>query len=488
MPGPLIEGHAKYEDDCGKCHKSFSKESQSSLCLDCHEKVAADIRTESGFHGRSKAAGTQCSVCHDDHKGRDEDVVQLSRETFDHGLTDYPLRGAHVTTPCKSCHTGDSKFREAPSACIQCHREDDVHDGELGEKCADCHGERTWARQEFDHDLSDFPLRGGHRETDCNSCHAGRQHKDTPKECYACHRFNDVHGGKYGKACNDCHGESKWKKITFDHDAKTDYPLTGGHRKVMCNACHGGGDFGRQIDTRCITCHRGDDDHDGRFGEDCGACHSTHEWKKPKFDHDKKTEFPLKGGHSDLRCNACHRGAADSKEADRTCADCHRTDDIHAGEAGSQCGSCHNETGWGESVRFEHDMTRFPLIGLHTVTPCEECHLTPVYSDTESGCNDCHRQDDIHEQRLGTSCGMCHNPNAWTLWEFDHNTQTRFELEGGHEGIDCHACHRRPVLKKPDLSSACGGCHREDDVHDGRFGRYCDRCHTTSDFAGALAR
>ena len=44
MPGQLIEGHAKYEDECGSCHKSFSKQSQNRLCRDCHEKIDADIK------------------------------------------------------------------------------------------------------------------------------------------------------------------------------------------------------------------------------------------------------------------------------------------------------------------------------------------------------------------------------------------------------------------------------------------------------------
>ena len=43
MPGKVIEGHAKYENECGRCHKSFSKESQNHLCRDCHETVDVDI-------------------------------------------------------------------------------------------------------------------------------------------------------------------------------------------------------------------------------------------------------------------------------------------------------------------------------------------------------------------------------------------------------------------------------------------------------------
>ena len=34
-PGEVIEGHMKYEEQCEKCHKPFSKESQTVLCRNC---------------------------------------------------------------------------------------------------------------------------------------------------------------------------------------------------------------------------------------------------------------------------------------------------------------------------------------------------------------------------------------------------------------------------------------------------------------------
>ena len=50
MPGKLIEGHAKYEAECSKCHSSFEKKSQTKKCLDCHDKIEKDIKTKQGFH------------------------------------------------------------------------------------------------------------------------------------------------------------------------------------------------------------------------------------------------------------------------------------------------------------------------------------------------------------------------------------------------------------------------------------------------------
>jgi hypothetical protein len=94
----------------------------------------------------------------------------------------------------------------------------------------------------------------------------------------------------------------------------------------------------------------------------------------------------------------------------------------------------------------------------------------------------------VHRQRLGTHCETCHNPNAWSLWEFDHDAGTGFRLDGGHRGIDCHACHKLPVRHGISLATSCDSCHRQDDIHDGQFGRHCDRCHNTESFDSAEMR
>ena len=87
MPGPVIEGHAKFESDCKRCHELFSKESQRKLCLDCHKPVAADIEAKQGFHGKSKDVGpAKCRDCHTDHVGRETDIILLDVEVFDHGF------------------------------------------------------------------------------------------------------------------------------------------------------------------------------------------------------------------------------------------------------------------------------------------------------------------------------------------------------------------------------------------------------------------
>jgi hypothetical protein len=138
MPGKVIEGHAKIEADCKSCHLPFKKMAQSSLCLDCHKEVAADVKAKKGFHGKTPdAVGKDCKTCHTDHKGRAMKIAAFDHATFKHQYTDYPLNGAHAKAECKSCHKSSEKFRDAPSGCNDCHKKDDVHKGSLGAACAD---------------------------------------------------------------------------------------------------------------------------------------------------------------------------------------------------------------------------------------------------------------------------------------------------------------------------------------------------------------
>src|SRR3974390_3849008 len=110
-PGPLVEGHAKLEKDCSQCHVPFSRQSQSNLCLACHKEIAANRQAPRGYHGRqTDAAKQECKYCPSDHKGRDADIIQFDRETFNHNVTDFQLKGAHASVTCGKCHAPAAKF------------------------------------------------------------------------------------------------------------------------------------------------------------------------------------------------------------------------------------------------------------------------------------------------------------------------------------------------------------------------------------------
>jgi hypothetical protein len=419
MPGPVIAGHAKLEKECGDCHAPFSRGSQTQLCLACHKDTAADRRTAKRFHGRQPdAAKQECVKCHTDHIGRDADINQLDRETFDHAFTNFQLREAHKAVQCGGCHVKTVKFRDTPGRCFDCHKTIDPHKGRLGETCEDCHGETAWARvKPFDHDKTKFRLQGAHRTVVCAACHVGERYKGVGTGCTDCHQIQDVHGGRYGGRCEKCHDQDKWKTIHFDHDKDTKFP-----------------------------------------------------------------NFPLRGAHVKVKCDTCHTGDLFHDKLATTCVACHRKDDQHKGQLGTRCERCHAEDNWRQIKSFDHDLTRFPLIGRHAIVPCEECHRTRAYKGTPMVCASCHR-DDHHEGRLGANCALCHNPNNWASWRFDHDKQTRFPLTGAHRDLNCQqACHVTKNVAKITLATDCYSCHRKDDPHGGSFGQRCDRCHVTTSF------
>lgn len=483
MPGEVIEGHAEYEEDCSHCHDVLGDTSQRSLCLDCHEAVATDFKQNRGYHGRLPSADTlDCKTCHTEHQGRDADIVQFNPSSFDHRQTDFPLEHRHSTVACSHCHQPDSTFRDAGSQCIDCHKEDDAHQGNLGTQCEDCHSEQGWQKTRFNHDETDFPLEGKHQEVNCSSCHPDDQFEDISTRCVSCHLVNDTHAGNRGDKCEDCHSTEGWDRSGFNHNRDTDFQLKGAHTEIRCESCHTDPVYDKAPPQNCFDCHRNDDRHNGRNGEACEDCHNSQRWSRVRFDHNTATDFPLRGKHAEVDCESCHKGELTEKQ-DTSCVSCHQGDDVHAGQLGKRCEQCHNDQSFSASVRFDHDLSRFPLIGQHAVTSCEACHPRQTFKDTPQQCIDCHKDDDTHNATLGTQCASCHTPNDWLLWRFDHNRQTDFTLDGKHRGLNCQACHTTPTDQKVEQSSSCISCHQSDDIHSGGFGRSCERCHTTDSFS-----
>jgi hypothetical protein len=490
MPGPLTAAHAKYENECAKCHHAFKKGSQNDLCVSCHKEVEEDLKNHQGLHGGSGLLkDKQCQTCHTDHKGREFNITPLDKETFNHAQTDFALVGAHAraSVTCEACHAQGKKYRAAPKDCVNCHTNNDIHKGQSGTNCVACHKVTFWKDTYFDHKKTRFPLEEKHQQVTCNACHVDAAYKNTPIDCNACHLINDIHANTQGRQCGQCHSASGWKKISYDHNQKTKFILKDRHAELKCDSCHPKNLFDKK-DPRsaCLECHTGDDVHKGKNGAKCESCHSAVNWKQITFDHSRDTKYKLSGRHTGIQCAACHKDKSGNMKIDTSCYSCHKKEDTHKGQQGIMCELCHNENGWKEEVKFDHDLTNFPLIGLHAVTLCGECHVSAAFKDAGTDCLSCHQQDDFHKRTLGTDCAKCHNPNGWKLWEFDHNTQTTYTLNGAHEGLECRSCHQRPMGKDVLLSNSCVSCHDDDDTHQGRFGQECDRCHTTKSFKKML--
>ena len=482
MPGRLSASHAKLENDCTNCHDRSNKISQSSLCLSCHKEVNEDIQRKTGFHGRlQNPSRLECQACHTEHKGQSADIVKFVIPQFDHNKTDFKLTNIHASVACSGCHQAGKKYREAPTSCVECHKKIEPHQGQLGNDCSSCHDTETWLNGRFDHNKTNFPLINKHAAVTCSACHIGNQYKNTPKTCVSCHAPDDVHQRSRGNECARCHTTISWKTAKFDHAKETGFSLVGAHASAECVECHITGRVQDDLPKDCNGCHMAQDSHAGRMGQKCESCHGVSSWKPSKFDHERDAKYKLPTAHEKLDCHDCHTANIESQKLGTTCIACHRAQDAHGGQLGTQCDQCHVASSWRKDVYFDHDLTNFPLVGLHVAVTCAQCHQTKRFKDASTDCISCHQKMDIHKGGLGKECADCHNTNGWNLWSFDHGKATHFELTGAHTKLNCSNCHTQPA-SEVKLSTDCGSCHVRDDVHFGQFGRECQRCHTTISF------
>ncbi len=391
---------------------------------------------------------------------------------------------------CGDCHTtGVTQF--AVATCQDCHRQMDAaymtaHVADFGEACLGCHdGVDRYSRKRFDHNALSFALDGEHTDLACSKCHAGAASpgdlQATKSGCVDCHRADDAHKGQFGTDCAGCHNTAAWPDATFDH-AKTAFPLTGKHEGVKCQDCHRDGRF-KGTSAQCVDCHRADDAHKGQFGTDCAGCHNTSAWPDATFDH-AKTAFPLTGKHQGVKCQDCHRDGQ-FKGTSSQCVDCHRADDAHKGQFGTDCAGCHNTAAWPDAT-FDHAKTAFPLTGKHQGVKCQDCHRDGQFKGTPQQCAACHEDPVFHRGAFGTQCQDCHTTARWQPATF--NQRHTFPIDHGEGGASsCRTCH-------PDAVKAytCYGCHEhtpaetiarhaeevQGDITD------CVRCHPTGQEEG----
>ena len=353
----------------------------------------------------------------------------------------------------------------------------------MGAKCADYHTETDWKEAKFDHETTKFSLTGKHIDAKCVDCHKDNQYKDTPKNCYACHKKNDEqkgHKGQYGEKCDTCHTTKAFKPANFNHDVDTKFVLKGKHHNVACKDCHTGNLYTQKLGQECISCHKKDDKHKESLGTNCAACHVEKDWKETsKFDHDK-TQFPLVGKHVKVECKECHKSQV-FKEAPKDCFGCHKKDDKHKETLGKDCTTCHSvQKEWKDTKGlFDHNRTKFQLRNAHasSALECKACLKDLAsFRNTTLLCIGCHKKDDEHEGQLGTKCETCHTDKTWQTTTFNHS-KSRFPLTGKHILTECKNCHETPLYK--DAARDCWSCHKKDDKHKQVFGMRCESCHNT---------
>lgn len=261
---PLTGRHVSV--DCQACHKGDVYKKINNDCVTCHKKEDA----HQGLFG---------DKCHDCHVTR-----SWTRTVFNHTKdTKYELSGAHKKITCVSCHRGDV-YADLKTDCISCHKKDDVHEGQEGTKCDQCHKTEGWNGQVFfDHDLTKFPLLDSHAIVPCEDCHMTPAYQAAEVNCRSCHMKDDakIHKKRLGLNCELCHNANDWKKWVFNHDKQTKYPLDGAHKNLNCNGCHTTPvEKEIKLSKKCAACHDQDDRHHGSFGKECERCHITEAFSK----------------------------------------------------------------------------------------------------------------------------------------------------------------------------------------------------------------
>lgn len=504
-PGELAEPHAHLEgiSNCTQCHELGEKVSDAK-CLACHKEVKTRIDQKKGFHSSAEVSSKSCTVCHNDHHGRKFEIVHFDKNKFDHGTTGFALEGKHKEKQCADCHKPENikdasikkkkmSYLGLDSKCLSCHK--DYHQQTLSPDCASCHDFESFkTATKFNHKSTKFPLKGKHADVTCLKCHPKEKKNDQDFQrfsgiefanCTACHK--DVHENKFGSDCRKCHSEESFHQIsgikTFDHN-KTDFQLKGKHQFVECKACHKGSYTASIKYAQCLNCHK--DYHNGQFtsqnkNSDCKDCHDENSFKSTSYSIDQhdKSGFKLEGAHLATPCFSCHKTSDEWKFRfqDKKCIACH--ENIHKNfidpkyVPDGQCDKCHNVSGW-NAVTFDHRITNFELLGKHAEKSCRDCHfkkgedtkLVQVFSELKPDCETCHT--DVHQKQFSanglTDCTKCHGFENWKAERFNHN-QTRFKLDGGHQGVDCKKCHHQnnsatiPFIQYKNTDTQCKSCH-----------------------------
>jgi len=385
---PLSGRHAALA--CAKCHASEPLPGGATAA-----GAAAVTRWKPLSHA-------ECAPCHrDPHAGRfggacskchtTDDFRRLNTASFDHARTRYPLRGAHATVACASCHDPVKAWGAKPAfaRCDACHR--DAHAGQTARAgaatpdCAACHDVAAFRPSTYSvaaHRESPYPLEGAHARAECALCHA---------------------------------------------KAAAAAAATLGPARIPLHPEH----------ARCTNCHG--DPHAGRFSrggerprnEECMACHDMERFAPSHVDvaSHASYRFALEGAHRAVPCASCHRELAGTHAAAgtpgrtlaaaargrdpvlprlafhddrRRCAECHETPHGRQFEARRDrgaCESCHTQAAWTPAARFDHARdSGYRLDGRHVKVPCASCHprvsdatgTRTLYRPLSSRCESCH--------------------------------------------------------------------------------------------------
>lgn len=237
MSGPVAEGHSKVEARCESCHAPFGGAS-AARCTSCHA-VQVTLRVHEAIAGG-------CGQCHQEHRGRANQLVQNDVSACRSCHRDSLAPGKHpptTHTECFFCHRHHATpifARSVTTDLVFPHRVHVESPGLVQAPCESCH------RLTPDGALRELP-----KESVCRTCHFGYKHDvaKSPRqsECRLCHdpdrpvtitrsaghtALSFTHEAHQAFSCLECHQE-------IEPSMTTVVPLP---RVPACVRCHEGSD------------------------------------------------------------------------------------------------------------------------------------------------------------------------------------------------------------------------------------------------------
>src|SRR5437016_3352562 len=203
---PLRNAHALVANggkvaSCASCHigNNYSLNIAPTDCGNAGCHLTTWQTTNNPAHPKAGApfAAANCSTCHN--------TIPWNTAMSNHSATGWPLQGAHVTTPCASCHMGANAFglTSANTDCYGCHQAAWQSTVTLGgavpnhvaalypTTCLTCHTTWVttgWLGATFNHTWFRIP----HNGSVCSDCHIVSTNYKT-FSCENCHTSPNAH-------------------------------------------------------------------------------------------------------------------------------------------------------------------------------------------------------------------------------------------------------------------------------------------------------
>jgi len=434
--------------ECNSCHMVnkeviSTKNTTDRLCLDCHDKPAADRKSS-----HQPYLEERCTSCHLVHASDDPLLLAAPEEMIcltchKQGMPPEPEKPKSAQEDTKS-ETGEKgpviRSTHEPvknGLCIQCHNGHDSQQERLLKQdprtlCFTCHDkavftditnshpadpEKSCATCHKPHESENSALLINEQAQLCFSCHRkeaeerGRLSLHQPfavGNCTGCHSLHGAAEKHYlkkanrdGALCAECH-----KKNREDESIRPHKPVAQGQCE-QCHAAHSA-DYSFIMKEKpgklCLSCHQDVGavlrqvtvPHRPAVQEDCIACHAA---------HGSPHEHILKKGQPML-CLSCHRETAQYWQSGQShqpavsnCMECHTPHGSdQPGMLNSSkdklCSRCHKITG--EQFLAAHKNI---APGTESCVNCHDAHggpgkglLYPVgHAPFEDGtCKPCH--------------------------------------------------------------------------------------------------